>query len=84
MPRGIISCEIQFQSRRKRSIILGKKAHDPAEGGMTRMRVLCRKAEPIPAKNAGRKSNDQRMPSGDATIPANFPSRCNPATTLTG
>jgi len=34
---------------------------------MTRMRVLRREAELIPAKFAGRKSNDQRKPSGDAT-----------------
>jgi hypothetical protein len=48
------------------------------------MRVLCHAAELIPAKFAGRKSKDQRMPSGDATIPAAFPSRFNPAITLTG
>jgi hypothetical protein len=38
----------------------------------------------IPAKFVGRKSKDQRMPSGDATTPADFPSRFNPATTLPG
>jgi hypothetical protein len=48
------------------------------------MRVLRNAAELIPAKFAGRKSKDQRMPSGDATIPAAFPSRFNPAITLTG
>jgi hypothetical protein len=37
---------------------------------LTRMRVLHRKAEPILAGSLpGRKSNDQRMPSGDATAP---------------
>jgi hypothetical protein len=51
---------------------------------LTRMRVLRRAAELIPARFAGRKSKVQRMPSGDATIPAAFPSRFNPATTLTG
>jgi hypothetical protein len=48
------------------------------------MRVLCPTAELIPTKLVGRKSKDQRMPSGDATIPAAFPSRFNPATMLPG
>jgi hypothetical protein len=48
------------------------------------MRVLCRAAELIPANFTGRKSKDQRMPSGDAIIPATFPSRFNPAIKLTG
>jgi len=47
------------------------------------MRVLCRAAELIPANFAGRKSKDQRMPSGDAIIPTAFPSRFNPAIKLT-
>ena len=51
---------------------------------LTRMRVLCRAAELIPAKSAERKSKDQRMPSGDAIIPAAFPSRFNPDTMLPG
>jgi len=51
---------------------------------LTRMRVLCRMAEPIPAKIAGRKSNDQRMPSGDATAPPVFPPKPIPPTRLSG
>jgi hypothetical protein len=51
---------------------------------LTRMRVLCRAAELIPANFTGRKSKDQRMPSGDTIIPAAFPSRFNPAIKLTG
>jgi len=48
------------------------------------MRVLRHAAELILTKSVGRKSKDQRMPSGDTTIPAAFPSRFNPATTLPG
>jgi hypothetical protein len=44
--------------------------------------------EANPGKNfAGKKSNDQRMPSGDATIPAPFPSKsksCHNAHRVTG
>jgi len=48
------------------------------------MRVLRCAAEIIPTGFVGKKSKDQRMPSGDATTPAAFPSRFNPATMLTG
>jgi hypothetical protein len=48
------------------------------------MRVLCRAAEFILTNFVRRKSKDQRMPSGDAIIPADFPSRFNPATMLPG
>jgi len=51
---------------------------------MTRMRVLCRKAELIPVINTGRKSNDQRMPSGDATTPPSLPPSTIPYTMLSG
>jgi len=37
------------------------------------MRVLCREAELIPAKFAGRKSKDQRKPCGDASPEHSFP-----------
>ena len=48
------------------------------------MRVLCRKAEPIPVKSAGRKSNDQRKPSGSASLPPSFPPKLIPSTMLSG
>jgi hypothetical protein len=54
---------------------------------LTRMRVLRRKTELIPVRTTGRKSNDQRMPSGEATIPAPFPSSkksCTKAYRVTG
>jgi hypothetical protein len=48
------------------------------------MRVLCREAELIPAQFAGRKSNDQRKPSGEAISPTPFPPERNPANNARG